>query len=123
MEKSIHCTAYNGRYLMMGFASNKSVVDEKFIIPRRLCTGNLRFCGVLLAYANAAMTPLMKKGMGWNFIPEAIGEAIAGKIAEQVVAQEIKPVIGRVVDFEDLPVALEALRDRDTVGRTIVKLY
>ena len=33
MEKSLQCTAYNGRYLMMGFASNKLVADEPFIVP------------------------------------------------------------------------------------------
>ena len=35
MEKSMQCTAYNGRYLMMGFASNKLVADEPFIVPPR----------------------------------------------------------------------------------------
>ena len=34
MEASLKCTAYNGRYLMMGFASNKVVADEPFIVPR-----------------------------------------------------------------------------------------
>ena len=35
MEKSLRATAYNGRFLMMGFASNKKVADEKFIVPRQ----------------------------------------------------------------------------------------
>jgi hypothetical protein len=35
----------------------------------------------------------------------------------------VKPVIGRVVDFETLPAAIEAMANRETVGRTIVKLY
>ena len=52
-EKSLGCTAYNGRYLMMGFASNKVVADEPFVVPRRLALGNLKLCGVLLAYAGA----------------------------------------------------------------------
>ena len=30
---SLRCTAYNGRYLMMGFASNKQVADEAFVVP------------------------------------------------------------------------------------------
>ena len=36
MEKSLQCTKYNGRYLMMGFASNKLVADEPWIVPRRI---------------------------------------------------------------------------------------
>lgn len=123
MEKSLNCTAYNGRYLMMGFASDKSFADEKLIVPRRVCTGNLKLCGVLLAYADEVMAPLMKKGMGWNFTPGAIGESITQAIVEQVLAGKVAPVIGQVVEFESLPTALEALRDRKTVGRTIVKLY
>ena len=51
METSLQCTAYNGRYLMMGFASNKVVADEPFVVPRRIALGNLKLCGVLLAYA------------------------------------------------------------------------
>ena len=39
MEGSMKCTKYNGRYLMMGFASNKLVADEKFIVPRRIALG------------------------------------------------------------------------------------
>ncbi len=32
---SLKCTSYNGRYLMMGFASNKRVADEAFVVPRQ----------------------------------------------------------------------------------------
>ncbi len=123
MEKSMNCIAYNGRYLMMGFASDKSYADEKFIVPRRISTGNIKLCGVLLAYADDAIRPIMKKGMGWNFVPDQLGERITKDIVERVIAKKIKPVIGRVVDFEELPAALEAMRDRKTVGRTIVRLY
>ena len=67
MEKSMKCTAYNGRYLMMGFASNKDVADEPFIVPRRVALGNFKLCGVLLAYAEPDMADLVKTAMGWNF--------------------------------------------------------
>ena len=39
-EGSLKCTAYNGRYLMMGFASNKTVADEPFVVPRRVALGH-----------------------------------------------------------------------------------
>ncbi len=48
---SLKCTAYNGRYLMMGFASNKRVADEPFVVPRQVALANIKLCGVLLAYA------------------------------------------------------------------------
>jgi len=123
MEKSFRCLAYNGRYLMMGFASDKSVVDQKFIVPRSVSAGNFKLCGVMLAYASAAIAPVMKRGMGWNFVPDQLGERVMREINDLVIGKKIKPVIGRVVDFESLPAAIEALANRETVGRTIVKLW
>jgi NADPH2:quinone reductase len=123
MEASMRCIAYNGRYLMMGFASDKRRVDEPFIVPRRVATGNFRLCGVLLAYAPDASIPVMKKGMGWNFAPTGLGAAITREIVELVRKGTLRPVIGKVADFEDLPGEIQALYDRKTVGRTIVRLY
>jgi NADPH2:quinone reductase len=122
MEKSMQCTVYNGRYVMMGFASNKVVADEPFIVPRRVMLGNLKLCGVMLAYAQPAMLDLVKTAMGWNFAPEALGERIMHEIVELVLAQKIKPVIGQTIEFEAIPAAIEAMANRQTIGRTIVML-
>lgn len=123
MEASMRCTAYNGRYLMMGFASDKRRVDEPFIVPRRVSAGNFRLCGVLLAYAPEPAIPVMKKGMGWNFAPSELGARITGEIVEGVRKGALKPVIGKVMGFEDIPSGIQALYDRETIGRTIVRLY
>ncbi len=122
MEQSMSCTAYNGRYLMMGFASNKVVADEPFIVPRRVALGNLKLCGVLLAYAQPEMAEFLKETMGWNFASGELGAKIAEEIVSLVLAGSVKPVIGSVVDFEDLPAAMEALANRETIGRTIVQV-
>jgi NADPH2:quinone reductase len=120
LEKSLQCTRYNGRYLMMGFASNKLVADEKFIVPRRIALGNLKLCGVLLSYQEADALAFLKTGMGWNFIPRELGCRITEEINSLVLSKKVKPVIGRVVDFEELPEAIDAMARRETVGRTIV---
>jgi NADPH:quinone reductase len=122
MEQSMRCIAYNGRYLMMGFASNKAVADEPFIVPRRVALGNFKLCGVLLAYAQPDMSDLVKDAMGWNFAPGALGAEINREIVDLVLAGTVKPVIGKVVEFEELPAAMEAMANRDTIGRTIVRL-
>ena len=122
MEKSLQCTVYNGRYLMMGFASNKLVADEPFIVPRRIALGNLKLCGVLLAYAEPDVSEFLKTAMGWNFVPAALGERIMREIVDLVLAGKVEPVIGRVVGFDEVPAAVEALANRETVGRTIVML-
>ena len=123
MERSMHCIAYNGRYLMMGFASDKAVADEKWIVPRRVMLGNFKLCGVLLAYAPEAAAPLLKRGMGWNFVSSRTGERITREVIEGVLSKQLRPVIGRVVSFDDVPAAVEAMAARETVGRTIVRLY
>ncbi len=121
-EKSLQCTAYNGRYLMMGFASNKLVADERFIVPRRIALGNLKLCGVLLAYQAPEMADMIKTAMGWNFAPAVLGEEIMRAIVDLVVAGTIKPVIGETIGFEEVPTGIEAMESRRTIGRTIVML-
>jgi len=122
MEKSMNCIAYNGRYLMMGFASDKRFADEKFIVPRRISAGNFKLCGVLLAYANEAVAPMMKQAMGWNFCSDALGEEIMAGVVDLVRAKKVKPVIGEVVGFADLPKAITRMRDRQTTGRVLVTI-
>jgi len=118
-EQSLRCTAYNGRYLMMGFASNKEVADEPFVVPRRLALGNVKLCGVLLAYAEPALAELVKDAMGWNFAPGELGQRIAAEIVDLVLAGSVKPVVGKVVAFDELPTAMEAMANRETVGRVV----
>lgn len=123
MQRSMRCIAYDGRYLIMGFASDKSVVDEKLIVPRSVAAGNFSVCGVMLAYVGAAMAPMIKRGPGWNFVPSERGERIMREISDLALGKRIRPVIGRVADFGDLPAAIDDLAQRRTVGRTIVRLW
>ncbi len=123
MEASMNCTAYNGRYLMMGFASDKTVADEKFIVPRRVALGNFRLCGVLLSYQTPEAASFVKQMMGWNFAPDALGSSIASSIVNLVEQGALRPVVGEVVPFEMLPAAIEAMGDRKSIGRTIVQLW
>jgi NADPH2:quinone reductase len=122
MEQSMRCIAYNGRYLMMGFASNKAVADEPFIVPRRVALGNFKLCGVLLAYAAPEMSELVKDAMGWNFASATLGAKINREIVGLVLDGKVSPLIGKVVDFEQLPAAMEAMAQRASIGRTIVRL-
>jgi NADPH2:quinone reductase len=122
LEQSMNCIAYNGRYLMMGFASDKTVADEKWLVPRRLMLGNVKLCGVMLAYAAPALAQGVKKAMGWNFVPAERGAEITREVVARVLRKELRPVVGRVVAFEEIPAAIEALANRETVGRTIVRL-
>ena len=119
-EASLKCTAYNGRYLMMGFASNKRVADEPFVVPRRVALSNIKLCGVLFAYATDDMAQLVKTAMGWNFPSGRLGEHIMRDIVDLVVRGDVHAVVGDVVTFDDIPAAISAMADRRTTGRTVV---
>ncbi len=120
MEASMKCIAYNGRYLMMGFASNKVVADEAFIVPRRIAMGNFKLCGVLLNYTSDDMIALLKGAMGWNVAPTSLGERAMSEILHAVRSGAVHPVVGATPSFEQLPQAITDMADRATVGRVIV---
>ena len=122
MEKSFKSIAYNGRYLMMGFASNKVVVDEKFIVPRAVSLGNFHLCGVLLSYAPDPAVTMMKAHMGWNFAPTSLGAHITRSLVDLFVAKKLHTVIGKVVDFSQVPQAFEDMAAARTTGRIVVQL-
>jgi len=119
-EKSMNCLAYNGRYLMMGFASNKVVADEPFVVPRRVALSNAKLCGVLLNYADDGMVSMLKQMLGWNVAPRELGERISREILELVRRKEVRAVVGQTAAFDDLPAAVHAMASRATTGRTIV---
>jgi NADPH2:quinone reductase len=121
-EKSMNCLAYNGRYVMMGFASNKAVADEKFVVPRRVILGNVKLCGVMFNYMDDAMASMLKQALGWNLPSRELGLRVHDEILELLRRDAIRPIVGRVVGFDDLPAAIEAMASRDTTGRTVVIL-
>jgi NADPH2:quinone reductase len=123
MEDSFKALSYNGRYLMMGFASDKTVVDEASIVPRRIALGNFKLCGVMLSYTDTERQTMMKNRLGWNLPPDALGAEITRNVVDMVRTGRVRAVVGRVVGFEDVPEAITAMANRETVGRVVVKLW
>jgi NADPH:quinone reductase-like Zn-dependent oxidoreductase len=66
------------------------------------------------------MSDLVKTAMGWNFASSQLGEEVMRDIVALVLDEKIKPVVGQTIAFADIPVAIEAMESRQTVGRTIV---
>lgn len=118
-ESSFKCLAYNGRYLMMGFASNKLVADEPFVVPRQLALANAGLFGVMLSYADDGMVTALKSAMGWNFPERELGESIQRSICNLYREGAVKTVIGEHVTFEQLPASIQAMADRKTQGRIV----
>lgn len=118
--RSLQCMARNGRLMIIGFASAIEAEDQPTVTPRALCFGNISIGGVLLSYrADASQT---KRTTGFNVVPRSVGDDIQRTLVSLLDAGKIRPIIGRTVDFADLPAALDDMEDRKTIGRTVVLL-
>ena len=58
-----------------------------------------------------------------NFAPTSLGARIQQGIVDLVASGEVRPVVGKVVAFDEIPAALAAMIGRDTVGRVIARLW
>ncbi len=115
--KTFRCMAFNGRHLLVGFASGIGAEDEG-IVPRPVLFGNFSLYGVCLAYVDSPSA--VKEVSGYNFPSYADGVRVHARILERIVDGSLRPVVGREVAFDALPGALQSMADRRTVGRNVV---
>lgn len=116
---SVRSLAYGGLHLVVGFASGIEAEEFASVTGRTLCFGNLSTGGVLLSYTSDPRAA--RRHTGFNLTPRAVGDAVHGRLVELLAAGAIRPVVGRVVDVTELPGALDAMEDRRTTGRTVVR--
>jgi NADPH2:quinone reductase len=64
----------------------------------------------------------VKRSVGANFAPTSLGTRINQQIVDLVLAGAIRPVVGAVVDFDDIPAALASMANRETVGRIVATM-
>ncbi len=116
-SKTFRCMAFNGRHLLVGFASGIEAEDLG-IVPRPVLFGNFSLYGVCLAYVDDPVA--LKDGTGYNFPSHADGERIHAGILDLISGGRLTPVVGREVPFDVLPDALQAMADRRSIGRSVV---
>jgi NADPH:quinone reductase len=108
--------AFNGRHLIIGFASG--IEEEERPVPLQPSIyGNFDLVGICFAYVDS---PRPARPFGMNFVSTAEGIDIWNRILQLTRAGTIRPVIGREIEFADVPSGLEDLEQRATVGRTVV---
>jgi NADPH:quinone reductase len=118
-EQTFRCMAFNGRHILAGFASGIEAEDEG-IVPRPILFGNFSLVGVCHAYTDDAVA--LKQDRGFNFPTHEDGERVHAQLLELIERGAIRPVVDRAIGFEQLPMGLEALARRETVGRVIACL-
>jgi NADPH:quinone reductase-like Zn-dependent oxidoreductase len=57
---------------------------------------------------------------GANLLPRALGEEVQRRLLALLDAGRIRPIVGRVASWRDLPAELERLESRATLGRTVL---
>ena len=115
--RTFNCMAFNGRHLLVGFASGIEAEDEG-IAPRPILFGNFSLCGVCHAYVDDPAA--LKRARNFNFPSHADGERLHARVLELVATGQVRPVVGEETGFEGLPAALQRMADRQTVGRSVV---
>jgi NADPH2:quinone reductase len=117
--QTFRCMAFNGRHVIAGFASGIEQEDEG-IVPRPILFGNFSLCGVCHAYVDDPLA--MKREGGVNFPSHEDGERLHAQVLALLRAGELRPVVDRVVGFDELPRALTDFEARRTKGRVVVRV-
>jgi NADPH:quinone reductase len=114
--RTFRCMAFNGRHLLVGFASGIEAEDEG-IVPRPVLFGNFSLSGVCLAYVDDPSA--LKHLSGYNFPSHADGERIHANVLDLIAQGALRPVVGRQMAFDALPGALQSMAERQTIGRSV----
>ena len=116
-QQTFRCMAFNGRHVIAGFASGIEQEDEGAFSPRAVCYGNFSLVGACHVYVDDALE--FRALTGLNFTSKSEGRRIHAEILKLHEEGRIRPVIGRELDFADIPGALEAMARRETTGRLV----
>ena len=117
--QTFRCMAFNGRHILAGFASGIEHEDEG-LVPRPVLFGNFSLVGVCHAYVDEPV--VFKRATGFNFPAHRDGEQLHRQLLALFAAGTLHPIVGQEVPFGDLPAALDAMEQRQTIGRNIVRL-
>jgi NADPH2:quinone reductase len=109
--------AFNGRHLIVGFAADITL-EERPVSLQPSIYGNFDLVGICFAFVD---DPRPTRSLGMNFLSSADGLRIWANILHMMERRQIRPVVGREIDFDDVPGMLEAIERRETVGRTVVR--
>jgi hypothetical protein len=80
--------------------------------------GNFDLVGICFAFVD---DPRPAHSLGMNFLTRVDGIRIWDNVLQMTMDGQIHPVIGREIEFGEVPVTLEAIERRETMGRTIVR--
>jgi NADPH2:quinone reductase len=117
--RSFACIAREGRYLIAGFSGGQ-VHGEAGLPPRAVAKGNFALIGGMMGWRDTN-DPNARRA-GFNPLPRAVGQEIHDDLLDLLRRGRIRPVVGKVISFGEIPAALEDLEGRRTVGKTVARI-
>jgi NADPH2:quinone reductase len=117
--QSFRCIAREGRYVVAGFSAGQEY-GEKGLPPRAVCKGNFDVVGALMSWRSRPDPP--RRQAGFNAFSREVGQQIHDDLLRLLSEGRIRPIVGKVVPFEQVPTALEDLECRRTIGKTVVQI-
>ncbi len=104
---------------MAGFSGGQ-VHAEAGLPPRAVAKGNFAVIGGIMGWRDTN-DPAARRA-GFNPLPRAVGQEIHDDLLDLLRRGLIRPVIGKVISFAQIPAALEDLDARRTIGKTVARI-
>ena len=118
--RSFACIAREGRYLIAGFSGGQAH-GEAGLPPRAVAKGNFALIGGMMGWRD--INDPNARRAGFNPLPRAVGQEIHDDLLNLLERGQIRPVVGKVISFGEIPAALEDLESRRTVGKTVARIH
>ena len=118
-DKSFACMALEGRYVAAGFCGESDDNQDSAVL-RKMCAMNISIIGGLMAWRSNP-EPFLRQ-FGLNPFDNHTGEAIHKALCAWLASGAIKIGVIDIIDFEDLPKALTAMKARESIGKTVIKV-
>jgi NADPH:quinone reductase-like Zn-dependent oxidoreductase len=97
------------------------VHGEAGLSPRAVAKGNFALIGGMMGWRDTN-DPNGRRA-GFNPLPRAVGQEIHDDLLNLLQRGQIRPVVGKVISFGEIPAALEDLESRRTVGKTVARIH
>jgi NADPH2:quinone reductase len=110
--------AFNGRHLIVGYSADITL-EEQGVNLQPSIYGNFDLVGICFAFVD---DPRLTRCLGMNFLSRADGIRIWDGILQLHQQGAVRPVVGRELRFDEVPPMLEAIEERRTMGRTVVRV-
>jgi NADPH2:quinone reductase len=109
--------AFNGRHLIVGYAADIAL-EEQPVSMQPSIYGNFDLVGICIAFVD---DPRLTHSLGMNFMTRAAGIAMWTEILQLAWAKQIRPVVGSEIALDQVPLQLEAIERRETMGKSVVR--